>query len=59
MVNHKDCGAAKLVNGNKKFNSLIENKIHKISFFKLKRKLKKKFPKIKVYFKVLSLKNVL
>ena len=59
VINHKDCGAAKIVNGNKKFNSLIENKIHKNSFTQLKRKLKKKFPKIKVYFKVLSLKNVL
>ncbi len=59
VINHKDCGAAKIVNGNKKFNSPIENKIHKTSFNKLKRKLKKKFPKIKVYFKVLSLKNAL
>ena len=59
VINHRDCGAAKIVNGNKKFNSSIENKIHKTSFAKLKRKLKKKFPKIKVYFKVLSLKNAL
>ena len=59
VINHKDCGAAKIVNGKKKFNSSIENKIHKTSFAKLKRKLKKKFPKIKVYFKVLSLKNAL
>ena len=59
VINHKDCGAAKIVNGNRKFTSSIENKIHKASFTKLKRKLKKKFPKIKFYFKVLSLKNAL
>ena len=59
VINHKDCGAAKIVNGNRKFTSSIENKIHKTSFTKLKRKLKKKFPKIKIYFKVLSLKNAL
>ena len=59
VLNHKDCGAAKLVNGSKNFNSLIENKIHKTSFIKLKKILKKKFPKIKVSFKVLSLKNAI
>ena len=59
VINHKDCGAAKIVNGNRKFSSSIEKKIHKTSFTKLKKKLKKKFPKIKVYFKVLSLKNAL
>ena len=59
MVNHKDCGAAKIVNGNKKFNSPVENKIHKNSFIKLNKNLKKKFPKIKVSFKVMSLKNAI
>ena len=29
VINHKDCGAAKIVNNNKKFNSSIENRIHK------------------------------
>ena len=42
VINHNDCGAAKIANGNKKFNSSIENKIHKTSFTKLKRKLKNK-----------------
>ena len=59
VVNHKDCGAAKIVNGNKKFNSSIENKIHKDSFIKLKKNLKKRFPKIKVSFKVMTLKNAI
>tara|TARA_B100000131_G_scaffold287167_1_gene297606 strand:- start:51 stop:452 length:402 start_codon:yes stop_codon:yes gene_type:complete len=57
VINHKDCGAAKIVNSNKKFNSSIENKIHKTSFKKLKQNLKKKFPKVKVFFKIISLKN--
>ena len=59
VLNHNDCGAAKIVNNNKNFNSRIENAIHKKSFNELKKNLKKKFPKIKVSFKILSLKNAL
>jgi len=55
VLNHKDCGAAKMVNKEKKFNSLIENKIHKESFINLKNKLKKKYPNLKVSFKTLSI----
>ena len=55
VLNHKDCGAAKIVNKEKKFNSLIENKIHKESFVNLKKKLKKKHPNLKVSFKTLSM----
>ncbi len=54
VLNHIDCGAAKIVNKNKNFNSSTENSIHKTSFNKLKKTLKKKFPKIKVSFKILS-----
>ena len=57
VINHKDCGAAKIVNGKKKFNSTIENKIHKDSFEKIKKVLTKKYPYLKVNFKILSLKN--
>ena len=57
VINHRDCGAAKIVNGEKKFNSKIENKIHKDSFKKLKKILKKKFPLLKINFKILSLKD--
>ena len=59
VLNHNDCGAAKIANNNKNFNSRIEIAIHKKSFNKLKKTLKKKFPKIKVSFKILSLKNAL
>ena len=57
VINHKDCGAAKIVNGKKKFTSAIENKIHKESFKKIKKILSKKFPALKVNFKILSLKD--
>ena len=55
VINHKDCGAAKIANKKKQFNSLIENKIHKESFVNLKKKLKKKHPNLKVSFKTLSM----
>ena len=57
VINHKDCGAAKIVNGKKKFTSIIENKIHKDSFKKIKKILNKKFPKLKISFRILSLKD--
>ena len=57
VINHSDCGAAKIVNGKKKFNQSIENKIHKDSFKKIKKILGKKFPKLKLNFKILSLKS--
>ena len=57
VINHRDCGAAKIVNGKKKFTSIIENKIHKDSFKLIKKILNKKFPNLKIYFKILSLKD--
>ena len=57
IVNHRDCGAAKIVNGKKKFTFTIENKIHKDSFKMIKKVLKKKFPTLMVNFKILSLKD--
>ena len=39
VINHKDCGAAKLVNGKKIFSENNEKKIHKESFKKLKKLL--------------------
>ena len=40
VFNHRDCGAAKIVNGNKKFNKLVETKIHYDSLRKLKKDLR-------------------
>ena len=57
VINHRDCGAAKIVNGKKKITSIIENKIHKGSFKEIKKILNKKFPNLKIYFKILSLKD--
>ena len=57
VINHKDCGAAKIVNGKNKFSSIIENKIHKESFKKIKKILNSRFPTLKINFKILSLKD--
>lgn len=55
VINHKDCGAAKFVNGTKVFDKINENKIHKESFTKLKRILNKKFPKLFCEFYLMDL----
>ena len=55
VINHEDCGAAKIVNGKKKLNSIIENKIHRESFKKIKKVLNSRFPTLKINFKLLSL----
>ena len=54
VINHKDCGAAKIVNGKKKFNLSVENTIHNESFIKIKKELKKKYPNLKVSFKIMK-----
>tara|TARA_B100000989_G_C19411138_1_gene414402 strand:+ start:135 stop:524 length:390 start_codon:yes stop_codon:yes gene_type:complete len=55
VINHKDCGVAKIVNEKKEFNSLIENKIHKQSFRTIKKIINKKYPNLKLSFKILTL----
>ena len=55
VINHNDCGAAKIVNGNNKFSTSIENKIHNQSFKIIKKKLKKKPPAIKISFKIMKI----
>ena len=57
VINHKDCGAAKLVNGKKQFNEFNENKIHEDSFKRLKKILKNKFPKLHYEFYLMNLKS--
>ena len=57
VINHKDCGAAKIVNGKKAFNITNEQKIHKESFSKLKKEIKKRFPKLKVELNLMSLES--
>ena len=55
VINHLDCGAAKIVNGKKEFSPVNEKKIHKESFSKIKKQIKKRFPKLKVEFNLISL----
>ncbi len=55
VMNHKDCGVAKIANGKKEFSPVNEKKIHKESFFKIKKQIKKRFPKLKVELNLISL----
>ena len=55
VINHRDCGAAKIINGNKDFNSANEIKIHKSSFKKIKKIFKKKYRKLKIETYLISL----
>ena len=44
-----------IINGNKLFDKSNETKIHKDSFKKIKFKFKKKYPKLKIELKLISL----
>ena len=55
VINHRDCGAAKIINGKKNFSKTKETKIHKNSFKKIKKIFKKKYPKLKIELKLISL----
>jgi len=55
VINHRDCGAAKIINGKKEFNRANETKIHKNSFLKLKKIFRKKYPKLIIELKLISL----
>ena len=48
VINHRDCGAAKIINGKKEFNRANETKIHKNSFLKLKKLFRKKYPQLTI-----------
>ena len=55
VINHRDCGAAHLVNGKKIFDRKNETKIHRDSFKKITKIFKKKYPKLKIELKLISL----
>ena len=55
VINHRDCGAAKIINGKKEFSLINETKVHKNSFQKIKKIFKKKYPKLKIELKLISL----
>ena len=55
VINHKDCGATKIVNGKKNFTPANEKKIHQESFTIIKKQIKNRFPKLKVELNLMSL----
>ena len=55
VINHRDCGAAKIINGKKEFSTINETKVHKTSFQKLKKIFKKRYPRLKLELKLVSL----
>ncbi len=55
VINHRDCGAAKIINGKKNFSKINETKIHITSFQKIKKIFKKKYPKLSIELKIISL----
>ena len=57
VINHRDCGAAKIINKKKEFSEINETKIHKTSFQKIKKIFKIKYPKLAIEFRIISLNN--
>ena len=57
VINHRDCGAAKVINGKKEFSNINETKVHKNSFRKIKKLFRKKYPKLRIELKIISLNN--
>jgi len=57
VINHRDCGAAKIINGTKEFSKINETKVHKNSFQKIKKIFKKKYPKLSIELKIISLNS--
>ena len=55
VINHRDCGAAKIVNGNRNLKKMDETAIHKKSFMKVKKIFKKKYPNLSIELKIISL----
>ena len=55
VINHRDCGAAKIVSGKKTFDNFHETKIHKSSFNKIKKRFKNKYPNLNIETILISL----
>jgi len=55
VINHQDCGAAKIIYGKKVFSKFNEQKIHNNSFKKIKKIFKKKYPKLNIELNIISL----
>ena len=57
VINNRDCGAAKIINGKKEFSDINETKVHKNSFKKIKKIFRKKYPKLSIELKIISLNS--
>ena len=57
VINHRDCGAAKIINGKKGFTNINETSVHKNSFQKIKKIFRKKYPKLSIELKIISLNS--
>ena len=57
VINHRDCGAAKIINGKKEFSKVNETVVHKNSFQKIKKIFKRKYPKLRIELKLISLNS--
>ena len=55
VINHRNCGAAKIINGKKTFDNFHETKIHKSSFNKIKKRFKNKYPNLNIETILISL----
>ena len=57
VINHRDCGAAKIINGKKEFSKANETLVHRNSFQKIKKIFKRKYPKLRIELKLISLNS--
>ena len=57
VINHRDCGAAKIINGQKEFSKENETLVHRNSFQKIKKIFKRKYPKLRIELKLISLNS--
>ena len=57
VINHRDCGAAKIINGKIDFTIINETNVHKNSFQKIKKIFRKKYPKLSIELKIISLNS--
>ena len=55
VINHRDCGAAKIINRKKIFSNDIETNIHRDSLQKIKKLFKKKYPRLSIELNIISL----
>ena len=55
VINHRDCGVAKIINGKKEFSKMNETKVHKNSFKNIKKIFRQKYPKLNIELKIISL----